>query len=132
MRVAQREIAVSRREIHSGPLPHPRQLEEYDRVVPGAAERIIQMAETQSHHRQTLERKVINSRSRDSLLGIISAFIITMTIILLGGYIIVNSDRLDGQLIGTLLTGLGISGIVGTFIYGTRSARKEREEKTKQ
>ncbi len=31
-------------------------LEQYDRLVPGAAERILQMAEAESKHRQSLEK----------------------------------------------------------------------------
>ena len=45
----------------SGPLPHPDMLRKFDDVVPGAAERIIKMAEDQSNHRKDLERKVIES-----------------------------------------------------------------------
>ena len=46
-----------------GPLPPPAILEHYDRIVPGAAARILVMAENQSKHRQVLERRVINTGS---------------------------------------------------------------------
>ena len=40
----------------SGPLPPPEILRKFDEVVPGAAERIIKMAEDQSIHRKELEK----------------------------------------------------------------------------
>jgi uncharacterized membrane protein len=45
----------------SGPLPPPEALERYNQVLPGAAERIISMAESQHAHRQELEKKVIHA-----------------------------------------------------------------------
>jgi len=55
-------------EVFSGPLPPPSVLSQYNQVVPGAAERIIAMAESQSEHRQQLENKVIESDIKNSRL----------------------------------------------------------------
>jgi uncharacterized membrane protein len=44
---------------YSGPLPLPQQLQGYEEIVPGAADRIIRMAEKQSAHRIEIESKVI-------------------------------------------------------------------------
>ncbi|MFQ7172706.1 MAG: DUF2335 domain-containing protein [Thomasclavelia ramosa] len=44
---------------YSGPIPHPSDFEQYERVLPGAADRILTMAENQSAHRQTLEKAAI-------------------------------------------------------------------------
>jgi uncharacterized membrane protein len=56
--VRQTVIAVSRK-FHKGPLPAPEDFEHYDTVLPGAAERIIAMAEKEQAHRHDAERKVI-------------------------------------------------------------------------
>ena len=48
---------------YSGPLPSPEALEKYNQVLPGAAERILAMAENQGKHRQDIERKVIESNA---------------------------------------------------------------------
>jgi len=40
----------------SGPLPHPDVLRGFESVQPGAAERIIKMAENEAQHRHVLER----------------------------------------------------------------------------
>ena len=39
----------------SGPLPPPEMLAQYEEILPGAAERILSMAERQAEHRQKLE-----------------------------------------------------------------------------
>ena len=39
-------------ETFQGPIPPPNVLEAYERLVPGAAERILKMAENQAAHRQ--------------------------------------------------------------------------------
>ncbi len=49
----------TRVEIHSGPLPPPEILENYNNILPGSAEHIIKMAETQQLHRHTLETKTV-------------------------------------------------------------------------
>lgn len=45
----------------SGPLPQPEDLQRYDAIVPGAADRIIAMAETQALHRQDIEKNSVAS-----------------------------------------------------------------------
>lgn len=40
---------------HEGPLPAPEDLQRYDALLPGAAERIICMAEDEAAHRRRLE-----------------------------------------------------------------------------
>lgn len=44
-----------------GPIPPPSLLKEYDLILPGAAERIIAMAENEGRHRQDLESKALNA-----------------------------------------------------------------------
>lgn len=53
----------------SGPMPPPNILNGYEKILPGAADRILSMAETQSKHRQLMEKKMIEAEARDGLLG---------------------------------------------------------------
>mgnify|MGYP006287055401 CR=1 FL=1 len=111
----------------SGPIPPPALLEQYDMVIPGAAERILSMAEKQSEHRVNLERKVVYSNSTDARLGVIFAFVLGMTALASGTYCIAIGREVSGVLVG----GTGLVGIIVSFIYGTRSSSKERENKQK-
>lgn len=117
-----KEISVSSEYRHSGPIPDPMTLEKYEEILPGAADRILKMAENQSSHRIKMESTVIRSRSRDSLLGVISGFLLAVLTILAGAYIASKGFVWSGTVFGSA----GLVGLVSVFIYGTRSARKER------
>ncbi len=119
-------IAVMRQE-YSGPLPPPSILEAFERIYPGSAKLIIDNVMEQSLHRRSLESIVVKSGSRDSLLGILCAFIMGMTLII-GSVICILNNK---EAVGLSLGGLGLSGLVGAFIYGTNQNRKEREAKAK-
>ena len=56
-------------------------LERYNQILPGAAERIIAMAESQHAHRQGLEKHVIESNVSAQRLGTILGFVVAMTAI---------------------------------------------------
>ena len=124
--MAQRSIvAVSGQ--YQGPLPPPDILERYNDVYSGSAKIIIDNFIIQSNHRRSLEAIVIKAGSRDSLIGIISAFILGMTAIIGSVICILHNKESFGFSLG--LTGIG--GLVGTFIYGTRQKRLERENKSR-
>ncbi|HRV71641.1 MAG TPA: DUF2335 domain-containing protein [Thermovirgaceae bacterium] len=117
-----------RHEEYSGILPRPGDFSGYESVLPGSAERILKMAEEQSMHRREMEKIVIRSRSRDSLCGIICGFLIGVTTVLSGAFCIIKGHPYPGTFLGTA----GLVGLVGVFIYGTSSNRKEREQKFSQ
>jgi uncharacterized membrane protein len=51
--------------MHSGPLPHPGQLQEYEAVYPGAAKRIFDEAEKNSEHVRTMELRAVKLQQLD-------------------------------------------------------------------
>lgn len=109
----------------SAPLPHPSELEGYEHILPGAAERIFAMAESQSSHRQELEVKAFSTENRNSLLGILAAWSIGIFGLSVAGYCVYSGhDVAGGALGGTTLVSL-----VSTFIYGTHQRKIEREQK---
>lgn len=110
---------------HQGPLPKPSDLHEYDVIVPGAAERIIKMAEDQAKHRQELERDVIRSDIRDGRTGLYLGFIIGLVAIIMGTYCIAQGHSVAGGVLG----GSAVPGLTAVFVYGSRMRRKEREIK---
>lgn len=111
--------------IHQGPIPDPMTLRGYEDICPGAADRILKMAENQSSHRQDMEKSVISTRSRDSLLGIIAGFLIATSGVICGTVIIVKGYELTGFVI----SGGTLTAIVSSFIYGTRQNKEERASK---
>lgn len=116
------QVAISSR---SAPLPHPSELEGYERVLPGAAERILALTESQSNHRQVLEKKALSIESTNSLLGIISGLVIGVAGLSIAGFCIYTGHDTAGATLG----GTTLGSLVWTFIYGTRQRRIEREQK---
>lgn len=103
-------------ELHQGPLPPPDVLGGYESVVPGAAERILRMAEQEASHRQNLEKALTQRDSNRSLLGVIGAVVVALAAFTLAGY----AFYLEQPLAGSVLGGIDMAAIVGVFIYGTR------------
>lgn len=109
----------------SGPLPHPEILKKFDDVVPGAAERIIKMAEEQSAHRKDLERKVIESDIARSRWGQILGFFIAIIGLSVSAIVSIYGSPFAGGIIGVGT----LASLVGVFMYGSKTRSEERIEK---
>ncbi|MCK5127004.1 MAG: DUF2335 domain-containing protein [candidate division Zixibacteria bacterium] len=118
------EISILKEE-YSGILPLPSHLLQYEQVIPGAADRIICMAENQMKHRFGMEDKVISSDTCNAKRGVVFAFIICVLALTIGGYLI----SIDKAISGGLFAGTIVVTLVGTFIYGTNQRRQERESR---
>ena len=110
----------------SGPLPHPDTLKRFDEVVPGAAERILTMAEEQSVHRRALETKVVDSDIARSKWGQILGFCIAVAGLAASAWIAVYGSAVAGGIIGVGT----LASLVGVFMYGAKTRSKERTDKS--
>jgi len=119
------QIAASRISSFSGPLPPPEILQKYNEILPGAAERIIKMAESQHEHRLLLEKKVVESNTFSQRVGLILGFVIAMTAIV--GGIWLSSSGKSGAGLTSIIAAL--AALVGVFIYGKIQQGKELTEK---
>lgn len=99
------QVQVSHQKIHHGPLPAPEDLQRYDQLLPGAAERIITMAEVEQRHRHEQESKAISSE-------LVTREILQATEkVRIDG--VMRSDR-RGQYLGAVVSILAISGAIYT------------------
>src|SRR5512133_1016795 len=55
--------------VYSGPIPSPEMLDEYNKIMPNGADRIMSMAEEQSRHRMKLESQTITSQNKQGERG---------------------------------------------------------------
>lgn len=108
----------------SGPIPPPSIIAGYEEVVPGAADRIIAMAENQAKHRQSIELFEVKTEARDSLLGIIFAFILGIGSIIACIVVVLTVRENAGAIAGSLLGVTGIGSIVTAFLKTTRGSYK--------
>lgn len=124
-----RAILSITRSSYRGPIPPPELLEGYERILPGSADRIIAMTERQQNHRIDLEATVVTSNAKDAHLGVIFAFILGLLVIG-GGIAIILMDK--GAALGSAFSFVGLATLLGTFVYGTRSNSKERQNKNNE
>ena len=66
---------------YSGPLPTSSELANYERIVPGSAERVIRMAESYADHQQSIENKIIEYNRAESSKGQIIGAILVVVIL---------------------------------------------------
>ena len=66
---------IQQTQFHQGPLPRPEDFEAYDRVLRGAADRILRMAEKQAAHRQDLESRALKGDLTKAMMGTVLAYI---------------------------------------------------------
>jgi uncharacterized membrane protein len=110
---------------YSGPLPPPSQLREYEDVLPGAADRIIRMAETQAEHRQDIEKVAVKGGNRRSWWGLWTGFVICIVVLGLSTAIILSGY----QVAGTVLGGIDLVALASVFVIGRADQRRERIQK---
>ena len=83
------------------------------------------MAEIQSQHRQQLEKKVVDTNSRDSLLGILSGVVVSGGVL---GVAIVAVLQGFGTA-GAVIASMDLVGLAAVFVYGTKANRKKLGER---
>jgi len=120
-----RRLMLRQKTSFSGPLPPPEILKKFDEVVPGAAERIIKMAEDQFHHRTELEKKVIDSDIQRSKRGQVLGFVIAI----IGLAVSLTTILFGKQWVGGIIGGMTLVSLVGVFVYGSESRARERKSK---
>lgn len=108
-------------QVHSGPLPSPDSLAQYEQVLPGSADRIVTMAEEQADHRRRQESWWVKTDSFLSFLGLILTFVALMAFLGVGAWLIVSGYSKSGlMVIGTPLVTIAFA-----FSYAVQMRRKK-------
>ncbi len=114
-------------EAFSGPLPPPDALERYNSIAPGAADRIITMAEEETTHRRKLEQDIVHNGYEEAKRGQIFALFIGALGIIAGATVSV----LGAQWAGAVIGGSTVMGLVSVFILGREANRSHQQDKTR-
>jgi uncharacterized membrane protein len=114
-------MAVS--ESFSGPLPPPAVLKNYNEVISGAAERILQMAEKEGDHRRYVEKKIVDSESGQLARGSFLSFALGV-LSLACGFILA---LLDKDVVGVSSIIVGIGSIITAFLLGRKKDNQKEE-----
>ena len=110
------KLSVTVSEQFTGPIPPPPIMKQYEEILPGSADRILKMAENQSEHRQSLEKKRLSFSNREVHLGQIFGFLIGAIAIVTGGYTALSGAQIPGGVIGTS----AVIGLVSVFVIGSK------------
>jgi uncharacterized membrane protein len=113
-------------ESYEGPIPHPSIIKGYEDVLPGAADRILKMAEGQSLHRRKLESRVVLFDVAQSYSGLILMFLIVSGA-LYGAYDLINKGK-DVQAYGLFVTALATAFGPKVFRYIIERNRPKKNE----
>lgn len=103
-------------EYYSGPLPTPRQLDEYNRVSAGLGDRIVTEWQTEGSHRRIMERTALRGQLRAQSRGQVFALVIALAVIG-GGLALLFTGRQAGGLVAILAP---LATLAGVFIYNQR------------
>jgi len=126
---AQRAIVAQHTQVtYSGPIPPAAQFAQYEHVCPGAADRLLKMAEGQQSHRQHLEAAVVGGNLQAQTRGAWFAFILALGVLSLGGWLIVQ-----GQVsIGLWLILTDVLALAGVFFTGRWLQSRERKQRREE
>lgn len=115
-------VTLIQEKSHSGPLPDSESLIQYDSVIPNGADRIMKMAENQQVHRMSIEKKVIDSQSIQSLLGQVFGLIIGIVGIASGTFLAYSGE----STVGGIIAGGTVVSLVSVFVIGRKKQSKKK------
>lgn len=111
--------------LFAGPLPHPSIMQEYESIVPGAAQRLLNMAEKQQEHRMRMETKLVSTGVRRIIFGQIFGFIIGFIGTAGSLYLVYLGHDTAGAAIGST----SLVALVSIFVLGKRNSNNEKPKK---
>lgn len=109
-------------QLWAGPLPHPDELERYERLIPGFSERAMAQWEGQSAHRQRMESAIVLGSVHAQSVGQRMAFVIGIVGLLVAGAVGIWGNAVAGVVVAALDLGT----LVGAFVYGRSRQDAER------
>jgi uncharacterized membrane protein len=127
LKAVSRYVQISH-ESYTSPIPPPSVLAQYDEILPGCADRILKMAESQERHRHNMESSVVRSNIMNERLGLFAALTLAL-ILTLGSIGLIAINRpVEGL---SIVLGETIV-LVGSFYYAQHRLRQERKERLKE
>lgn len=109
----QQAIQVTTRQL-TGPLPPPEILAQYNQVSPGAADRIIAMAEDNNRHFQTMDKMTVSSTYQERRTGQWCGLIIGLAVMGVCAFGFYLGHATEAAWLG----GTTIVGLVSVFVVG--------------
>ena len=117
------QIIAGVQSISWGPIPPPETMQKYDQILPGAAERIIAMAEKEQTYRHGIITKDIDLETKTRLRGLNYAFILAILSLLITAFLLFTGKYISGSVIA----GATLVLIITAFINGKAEQKKKTD-----
>jgi uncharacterized membrane protein len=117
-------IAIAQHTLYQGIIPQSSEFKEYEHTLPGAADRILSLAEKQNRHRQKLELKAINTGVFQSVAGTLIGFAVSISCIVASVILALNGRETTASIIG----GTTVIGLATTFVLGQKPQDKKQSK----
>lgn len=108
------QIARLTHQQFSGPIPPPSILEDYDRIIPGAANRILEMAEKDSLHQRKMEETALTEAIRESKRGQHYGLVVALSAFGTAIFAILNG----AYTCAAIIAGTTVVALVSVFVTG--------------
>ena len=118
-------VVVQTQVTTSSPVPPAELLQGYNAAFPNGGERLFQLVENQSSHRQTIEAKVVGEQLAQSKRGQLFAFVLALVFGGMGVYCAIIGQAA----VACMIFGTTIGGLVYVFVKGQSSQTKSLEKK---
>lgn len=112
----------------SGPMPDSAELREYEAIVPGIAQSLLDLNIAQSQHRQKLEARVVNHGIAKSYIGQGSALAIALLTVWRSTEALLQGQDVAG-IVGVLIA---LGSLLAVFLVGKGEQKKELDKRSPQ
>jgi uncharacterized membrane protein len=128
-RAAKRAVAhiVSTSVSFSGPIPPPAMLAGYEKVLPGAADRMLRMTENEQNFRHETKRSEIGNENARARMGQCYAFGIAVLFLIVSAALIYTGHDWAGGILGTV----DLVALATVFVTGKYFSAREEKDRTK-
>ncbi len=100
--------------IVAGALPAPDDLAKYEKIIPGGAGRLLEMAERRTEHQQKMEQESLWAEIRGQKWRFAMTFVLALVAAMFGGILLLTGSELAGLIIILV----DAASLVGITLYG--------------
>lgn len=98
----------------TGPLPSPDAVQRYEQVLPGAADRIMKLIESQAEHRMDMETSLVEGALRTERLGQVFGLSIVVLVFAVSAWLIDGGHGISGTVLGVT----DLVALIAVFLRG--------------
>ena len=108
----------------TSPLPPPQFLDAYEATLPGAADRILALTESEAEHRQQMVARLVDADAHRTRRGLLYVFVLASIIVVAVTSFAIVAVIVGHPVIGALVVILEICGVALSYLYAMAKSQK--------